>query len=120
MSLLDAAYEDIAGDGAAFKETPPPGAWQWTTSNVMLMKIFGLNNKSDTKNRYFVVIRNMKCTVIGQAMFHFTCSAKINEKRFSFASVYIKKKMTMLTRILASGVRIIPWTLGSAFLSLFL
>ncbi len=33
---------------------------------------------------------------------------------------YIKKKMTMLTRILASSVRIIPWTLGSPFLSFFI
>ncbi len=40
-------------------------------------------------------------------------------KLFSFASVYIKKKMTMLTRILASSVRTIPWTLGSPFLSSF-
>ncbi len=41
-------------------------------------------------------------------------------KLFSFASVYIKKKMTMLTRILASSVRTIPWTLGSPFLSFFI
>ncbi len=41
-------------------------------------------------------------------------------KLFSFASVYIKKKMTMLTRILASSVRVIPWTLRSPFLSFFI
>ncbi len=40
-------------------------------------------------------------------------------KLFSFASVYIKKKITILTRILASSVQIIPWTLGSPFLSFF-
>ncbi len=40
-------------------------------------------------------------------------------KLFSLASVYIKKKITMLTRILASSVRTIPWTLGSPFLSFF-
>ncbi len=64
----------------------PPGAWQWKTPDVILMKIFGLTNKSDrmsTKNNqfhgcYFVFlcicgnIRNKKCTVIGQARFHFT------------------------------------------------
>ncbi len=36
-----------------------------------------------------------------------------------FSCVYIKKKITMLTKILASSVRIIPWTLGSPFLSFF-
>ncbi len=41
-------------------------------------------------------------------------------KLFSFTSVYIKKKITMLTRILASSVRIIPWTLWSPFLSFFI
>ncbi len=85
MSLLDAmnAACDV------------PGAWQWKTSDVMLMKIFGLTNKSDRMSNknyiffhgcYFVVIlcicgniRHMKCTVIGQARFHFTYSTFVQK-----------------------------------------
>ncbi len=38
---------------------------------------------------------------------------------FSLSQVFtLRKKITMLTRILASSVRIIPWTLGSPFLFL--
>ncbi len=72
MSLLDAlnaACEDITADhfrggGGGGGGIFSPGAWQCKTSDVMLMEIFGLNNKSDrisTKNTvfhgcYFVVI----------------------------------------------------------------
>ncbi len=38
---------------------------------------------------------------------------------FSLSQVFTLK-ITMLTRILASSVRIIPWTLGSPFLSFFI
>ncbi len=98
MSLLDgmnAACEDITADHCrgcvAFKEMFP-GVWQWKTSDVMLMKIFGLNkNKSDgmpTKNIFFMdvilcicgnICGNMKCTVIGQARFHFTCNTFVQK-----------------------------------------
>ncbi len=77
----------IAGDGCGIQGDFFPGAWQWKKSEVMLMKIFGLTNKSDrmsTKKNVFhesyVVflcicsnIRNMKCTVIRQARFHLYC-----------------------------------------------
>ncbi len=36
-----------------------PGEWQWKTSDVMLMKIFGMSNKSDrmsTKNNFFMEV----------------------------------------------------------------
>ncbi len=83
----------IAGDGVAFKEIFFHGAWQWKTSDVMFMKIFGLTNKSDrisTKNNvfngwYFVFlciccnIRNSKCTVIGQVRIHFTCNTFVQK-----------------------------------------
>ncbi len=54
----------IAGDGCGIQADFFPGAWQWKISAVMLMKIFGLTNKSDrmsTKNKilhgcYYVVI----------------------------------------------------------------
>ncbi len=75
----------IAGDGCGIQGDFFPCEWQWKTSDVMLMKIFGLTNKSDRmspKNIFFSWMlfcifvynrRNMKCTVIGQARFHFTC-----------------------------------------------
>ncbi len=83
----------IAGDECGIQGDFFPGAWQWKTSDVMLMKIFGLTNKSDrmsTKNNffhgcYFVFlcicgnIRHMKCTVIGQARFHFTCNTFVQK-----------------------------------------
>ncbi len=63
MSLLDAmngTCEDtqliIAGDGCGIQGDFFPGAWQWKTSDAILMKIFGLTNKSDkisTKNIFF-------------------------------------------------------------------
>jgi len=76
----------IAEDGCGIQGDFFPGAWPWKTSDVMLIKIFVLTNMSDrmsTKNFlfhgcYFVFlciygnIRNMNCTVIGQARFHFT------------------------------------------------
>ncbi len=46
----------IAGDGSGIQGDFFPGAWLWKTSDVMLMKIFGLTNKSDrmsTKNKFF-------------------------------------------------------------------
>ncbi len=95
MSLLNAtnaAYEDITDDPymCGIQRDFSPGAWQWKTSDVILMKIFGLTNKSDrmsTKNIFFHGfilyfcgnIRNMKCTVIGQARFHFTCNTFIQK-----------------------------------------
>ncbi len=74
----------ITGDVCGIQGDFFPGAWQRKASDVMLMKIFGLTNKSDrmsTKNNFFNGcyngcyyvflcicgnIRNMKCTVIGQ------------------------------------------------------
>ncbi len=65
MSLLDAlnaACEDITADHCRgwvrHLRRFFPGACQWKTSDVMLMKIFGLTNKSDRKcfGCYFVVI----------------------------------------------------------------
>ncbi len=68
---MNAACEDIiAGDVCGVQDVFP-GAWQWKTSDVMMMKIFVLTNKSDrmsTKNTFihsvFVCIRgnikNMK------------------------------------------------------------
>ncbi len=63
MSLLDAmnaACEDITADNSRgwvwHLRIFSPGLWQWKTSDVMLMKIFGLTNKSDkmsTKNVCF-------------------------------------------------------------------
>ncbi len=84
---------NIAGDGCGIQGDFFPGARQWKTSDVMLMRIFGLTNKSDrmsTNNSffhgcYFVFlwicgnIRNMKCTVIGQAIFHFTCNTFVQK-----------------------------------------
>ncbi len=62
MSLLDAmnaACEDITADHCRglvrYSRRFFPSAWQWKTSDVMLMKIFGLTNKSDrmsTKNNF--------------------------------------------------------------------
>ncbi len=46
----------IAGDVCGIQGDVFPGAWQWKTSDVMLMKIFGLTNKSDgmsTNNHFF-------------------------------------------------------------------
>ncbi len=64
MSLLDAmnaACEDITADHCrgwcGIQGDFSSGAWQWKTSNVMLMKIFGLTNKSDrmsTENIFFM------------------------------------------------------------------
>ncbi len=87
LDAMNAACEDITADhcrGWCGIQRFFPGAWQWKTSDVMLMKVFGLTNKSDrmsTKNhffhgRYFLFlcicgnIRNMKCTVIGKARFN--------------------------------------------------
>ncbi len=62
---MNAACEDIiAGDVCGVQGDVFSGAWQRKTSDVMMMKIFGLTNKSDrmsTKNTfihgfYFVVI----------------------------------------------------------------
>ncbi len=61
MSLLDvmnAVCEDITADHCrgwcGIQGDSFPGAWQWKTSDVMLMKIFGLTNKSDRMpNNYF-------------------------------------------------------------------
>ncbi len=63
MSLLDAmnaACEDIKADHCrgwcVIQGYFSPGAWQWKTSDVILMKIFGLTNKSDrmsAKNNFF-------------------------------------------------------------------
>ncbi len=73
---MNAACEDIiAGDVCGVQGDVFPGAWQWKTSDVMMMKIFVLTNKSDrmsTKNTFihsvFLCIcgniKNMKCTVI--------------------------------------------------------
>ncbi len=83
----------IVGNGCSIQADFFPSAWQWKTSDVMLMKMFGLTNKSDsmsTKNIffhgcYFVFlcmcgnIRNMKSTVIGQARFHFTCNTFVQK-----------------------------------------
>ncbi len=84
----------IAGDACGIQGDCFPGAWQWNTSDGMLMEIFGLTNKSDRmyiKNNifrgcYFVAvlcicgnIRNMKCTVIAQARFHFTCNILVQK-----------------------------------------
>ncbi len=89
----------IAGDWCGIQGDFFPGGWQCKTSDVMLMKIFGLSNKSDrmsTKNifswmlfcSYFVFmcicgnIRNIKCTVIGQAIFHFTCNTLVQKEMY--------------------------------------
>ncbi len=62
MSLLDAmnaVCEDITADhrrGWRFPSIPCDSAWQWKTSDVMFMKIFGLTKKSDRmsiKNTFF-------------------------------------------------------------------
>ncbi len=61
MSLLDAmnaVCEDITADHCrgCVRQILSPGAWQWKTSDVMLLKIFGLTNKSDrmsTKSIFF-------------------------------------------------------------------
>ncbi len=100
MSLLDAmnaACEDITADHCrgwcGIQADFIPGAWQWKTSDVMLMKIFGLTNKSDRMSTkynffhgcYFVFlcvcgyIRNSKCTAIGPARIHFTCNTFVHK-----------------------------------------
>ncbi len=73
---MNAACEDIiAGDVCGVQGDVFSSAWQWKTSDVMMMKIFGLTNKSDrmsTKNSFihsvFLCIcgniKIMKCTVI--------------------------------------------------------
>ncbi len=78
---MDAAFEDITADHCrGCVRHSRIFLWQWKTSDVMLMKMFGLTNKSDrmsNKNSffhgcYFVFLciwgntRNMKCTVIGE------------------------------------------------------
>ncbi len=99
MSLLDAtnaACEDITADHyrgwVRHSRRFFPRCMAMETSDV-LMKIFGLTNKSDRcppricfSWMLFSIlcicgnIRNMKCTVIRQAIFHFTCNTlyKIN------------------------------------------
>ncbi|KAI2647954.1 TM2 domain-containing protein 3 [Labeo rohita] len=62
MSLLDAmnaACEDITADHCRGRVRHSrrfffPGAWQWKTSDVTLMKIFGLTNKSDRMASIFL------------------------------------------------------------------
>ncbi len=47
----------IAGDVSGIQGDVFPGAWQWKTSDVIMMKIFGLTNKSgrmSTKNNFFI------------------------------------------------------------------
>ncbi len=56
MSLLDAMNADHCRGWVRHSWRFFPGPWQWKTSDVMLMKIFGLTNKSDrmsTKNHFF-------------------------------------------------------------------
>ncbi len=60
----------IAGDVCSIQGDFFPGAWQWKTSDVMLMKIFG---------KICGNIRNMKYIVIGQARLHFTCNTFVQK-----------------------------------------
>ncbi len=60
LDAMNAAREGITADHCrdvcGIQGDFPPGAWQWKTSDVMLMKIFDLTNKSDrvsTKKHLF-------------------------------------------------------------------
>ncbi len=93
IDYKNAACEDITADHCrgwcGIQGDFLTGAWQWKTSDVMLRKIFDLANKSDmsTKNFFFMDVilcicgnrRNIKCTVIGQAIFHFTCNTFVQK-----------------------------------------
>ncbi len=60
LYVMNSACEDITADHCSAVRCGIqgdffPGAWQWKTSDMMLMEIFGLTNKSDrmsTKNNF--------------------------------------------------------------------
>ncbi len=74
MSLLDAmnaACDDITVDHCrgwcGIQADFILDVWQWKTSDVMLMKIFGLTNKSDrmsTKNIYIYLLWMLFCIFV--------------------------------------------------------
>ncbi len=60
----------IVGNGCGIQADFFPSAWQWKTSDVMLMKMFGLTNKSDrmsTKNIFFMNVILYFCVCVVEA-----------------------------------------------------